>query len=115
MAVLDELQVAEAVRSCVELSEKFPVALNCWAVPAAILGLTGVTEIDVSVAGVTFNVVVANTTPDVAVIVAEPTDKALAFPAAVTVAMDAADELQVTELVMFWVVLSENVPVAVNC
>jgi hypothetical protein len=44
--VTDELQVTEAVKSFVELSEYVPVALNCWVAPTAILELVGVTAMD---------------------------------------------------------------------
>ena len=37
----DELQVTCTVRSCTELSEKIPVAVNCLVTPKAIFGLTG--------------------------------------------------------------------------
>lgn len=48
--VLEELQVAEAVRSLVVLSEYVPVAANCPDVVFAIVGLVGVTAMDCSVA-----------------------------------------------------------------
>ena len=51
-AVLDELQVAVAVMSLVELSLYFAVAVNCWVAPVAIEAGFGETEMDVSV-GVT--------------------------------------------------------------
>jgi hypothetical protein len=45
----DELHVTDVVRFCVELSEKVPVAVNCWVVPRGMLGFAGVTAIDTSV------------------------------------------------------------------
>ena len=39
-------QVTSLVMFSVELSEKRPVAVNCWAGPTAMLGLAGVTSID---------------------------------------------------------------------
>ncbi len=42
----EELHVTVVVMSCVELSEKVPVAVNCCVVPLAIVGLVGVTDID---------------------------------------------------------------------
>ena len=48
--VFEELHVTKAVRSCVVLSEKVPVAANCWAVPLAIPGLAGVIAIETSFA-----------------------------------------------------------------
>src|SRR5262249_57458064 len=44
--VVAEAQVTEPVRSCVEPSEKVPVAVNCRVCPLATLGLAGVTAID---------------------------------------------------------------------
>ena len=43
-----DAQVTWLVRFCVELSEKVPVAVNCWVWPLAMLGLAGVTAIDCS-------------------------------------------------------------------
>src|ERR1035441_1094319 len=47
--VVADAQVTEAVRSCVLLSLKVPVAVNCRVAPLAIEGLAGVTAIDCSV------------------------------------------------------------------
>jgi len=109
--VLDELQVAEAVKSCVVLFENVPVAVNCRVVPFAIEGLIGVTAIDASVAAVTVRVVEPDILPDVAVIVVEPAATEVANPlepaALLMVATAAADEPQVTAVVRFCVVLSE--------
>jgi hypothetical protein len=44
-----------------------------------------------------------------------PVPAAVASPAVLIVATVVLNELQVTELVRFWVLLSLNVPVAVNC
>lgn len=52
-AVFDERQEADRVRSCVELSEKFPVAVNCCFVPLAMIGSAGVIVTDWSVAAPT--------------------------------------------------------------
>ena len=48
--VVAEAQVTWLVRSCVELSEKVPVAVNCSVSPLATLGFAGVTAIDWSAA-----------------------------------------------------------------
>jgi hypothetical protein len=118
-AVLEELQAAAAVRFCVVLSEYVPVAVNCRVVPLAMPGLVGVTARDTSVAGVTVRVVEAVMLPDAAVIVVEPAAVDVATPlnpaVLLTLATAVADELQVTDLVRSCVVLSEYVPVAVNC
>jgi hypothetical protein len=116
---LDELQVTAAVRFCVVLSEYVPVAANCWAVPLATLVLAGVTVMKTRIAGVTVNVDEPYTPPDVAVMVAEPTDTELAKPLEpAALLMDATDpdeELQVDLAVRSCVVLSEYNPVAINC
>jgi hypothetical protein len=46
----EESQVTDVVRFCVVLSEYVPVAVNCCVLPKAILGLAGVTSIEVNVA-----------------------------------------------------------------
>ncbi len=117
--VLDELQVTDVVRFRVEPSEYVPVAVNCWVVPLATLGLAGVTARETSVAGVTVRVVDPDMLPDPAVIVVEPAAAGVATPlepaALLIVATPVLEELQVTDVVRFWVELSEYVPVAVNC
>jgi hypothetical protein len=71
---------------------------------------------DSKIAGVTVSVALSDTDPDVAVIVVEPTAKALASPElAFTVALAGVPEVHVTILVKLAVLVSENVPVAVNC
>jgi hypothetical protein len=118
---VDEFQVTAVVRSCVVLSEYVPVAVNCSVVPLTMLGLVGVTVIDTSVAGVTVSVVDPDILPHVAVIVVEPAAAEVASPlvlepaALLMAATPAADEFQVASVVRSCVVLSENVPVAVNC
>jgi hypothetical protein len=118
-AVLDELQVTDAVKSCVVPSEYLPVAVNCLVVPTALVGLEGIIEIDDNVAEVTVSEVELVTLPDVAVIVDVPAarqDVRPLDPAALLIAAEAVlDELQVTDAVKFFVVPSENVPIAVNC
>ncbi len=83
------------------------------------LGLVGVISRETSVAGVTVSVVDPDVEPDVAVIIVEPMAAAVATPSEPAVllipATDGDDELQTTIDVRSWVVLSENVPVAMNC
>ena len=116
---LDELQDTAVVRFCVELLEYVPVAVNCWVVPLTMLEFAGVTAMDTSVAEVTVSVAVPTTLPDVAVIVDDPAATDVANPlepaALLTAAIVVADDFQVTDVVRFCVVLSEYVPVAVNC
>ena len=65
------------------------------------------------------NVVTPLTAPRVAMMLVEPAATAWAWPCVpevlLIVATPIEDELQVTELVRFFVVLSLYVPVAVNC
>jgi len=105
--VLDELQVADAVRSCVVLSENVPVAVNCLDVPFAILGLVGVIAIDTSVAGVIVIVAVLAMLSSEALIIAEPTFSPVTSPALLTCVVALSDELQFTDEVRSVVVLFE--------
>lgn len=113
--VVTELQVTEPVKFCVELSEKVPVAVNCFVAPFVIEGLAGVTAIDTSVAAVTARFVDPVTLPDTALIVLVPAATPVANPLALMVATLVVTELHATEPVKFCVELSEKVPVAVNC
>ena len=58
-----ELQVTEAVMSCVVPSPKVPVAVNCCRAPTAIAGLAGLILIEVRGAEVTSSEVVPLTEP----------------------------------------------------
>ena len=119
IASSEDDHVTETVRSWVVVSEKTPVAVNCCAVPLAMLGSAGVTSIETSVAAVTVSVVEPEITPDVAVIVVAPTAAALARPseppALEIVAIASTEDDHVTVAVRSWVVASEKTPVAVNC
>ncbi len=64
---------------------------------------------------VTVRVVFPEILPEVAVMVAEPAAMAVARPLLFTVAADVLDEVQVTWLVISWLVPSEYVPEAANC
>ena len=83
------------------------------------LGLGGSTAMDCSVAAFTVNVVEPEMLPSVAVIVLLPTAsgvaKPLEFAALLIVAVTVLEELQVTVEVISFFVLSEYIPVAVNC
>ena len=50
-----------------------PVAVKCWVLPNAMVGLSGVTTIESSTLGLMVRVVVSLISPDVAVIVVVPT------------------------------------------
>jgi hypothetical protein len=113
---VSELQVAAVVTFCVVPSEYVPVAVSCVVIPATTVAGLGVIAIDSNIAGVTVRVVFPDTDPDVAVITDEPTVNALASPElALTVAIVGVPEVQLTLLVKLAVLVSENVPIAVNC
>jgi hypothetical protein len=82
-------------------------------------GAAGVIAMDASAAAVTVNVVDPLTVPEVALIVAVPCARLVAKPAVAAllliVATAGVSELHCTVPVIFWVVPSLNVPVAVNC
>ncbi len=46
-AVLDELQVTSVVISSLGATGNSPVAVNCWVVPTSMMGLSGVTVMEV--------------------------------------------------------------------
>jgi len=79
------------------------------------LGLAGVTAMEDRVAEVTVKVVFPETFPEVAVMVAVPAAAGVARPLLLTAATDVLEEVQVTWLVISWLVPSEYVPEAANC
>ena len=101
----DEPQVTAVVKLCVEPSEYVPVAVNCWLVPSAILGLDGAIARETRVAGVIVSVVLPEILPNVAVTVVGPADIEVANPfepaALLIVAAARDEELQVTDAVRF--------------
>ena len=105
--VFDELQVTWVVISWVVPSENVPVAVNCWVAPTDRLGLDGVTAMDDRVAEFTVRIVFPEIVPEVAVMVVTPVARAVARPLLLTVAIDVFDELQVTWVVISWLVPSE--------
>jgi hypothetical protein len=88
------------------------VAVNCWATPTGRLGLAGVTTMEERVAEFTVRVVLADEPElvallgvlEAAVMVTVPMAMAVARPLLLTVATDVSDELQVTCVVISWVV-----------
>jgi hypothetical protein len=84
-----------------------PVAVNGTVVPTVAEGFAGVTAMDFSVAAVTVSVVLPETLPEDAEIIELPAAPAVARPAALMVAAAGVADAQVTELVMFFVLLSE--------
>jgi hypothetical protein len=116
--VFEELHVAVPVMSCVDPSEKVPIAVNCCKVPREIERFAGVTAIEVTVAPVTVSVALEEMPTDVAVMAELPAAIAMARPGTPLALMLAAAEfpdVHCAELVMFCVLPSENVPVAMNC
>jgi len=91
------------------------VAVNCCVVPLGIDRFAGVTAIETRTAGPTVKVVVAVTPAELALIWEVPCAAPVARPPEVIVAILVPDDVQVTELVRFWVDPSEYVPAAVNC
>ena len=89
--------------------------MNCTVRPLAMLGFTGVTAIEESVAAVTVKVVSPDMLPDVAVMTAVPAATPVARPPGFTVATLIVPEAQVTDAVISTVVPLEYVPSAVNC
>jgi hypothetical protein len=81
------------------------VAVNCCVAPVAIEALAGATVIETST-DVTVRVVEPLIDPEAAWIVVLPVATPVAKPALVIVATAVFDELQVTELVRFWVLPS---------
>lgn len=96
-------------------SENLPVAVNCCADPASTEGFDGVTVIAVNAAGVTVSTVEPLMAFCAAVIVVVPTEPAAASPKLLIVAAAEFDDDQRTWLLRSCVLLSEYLPVAVNC
>ena len=86
------------------------MAVNCSVVPRTIEGFVGVTVIETGT-GITVRVVGPEIFSDMAVIVVEPAATEVAMPfnpaALLIVATEPAEELQTTDVVMFFVLLSE--------
>ncbi|HYA88447.1 MAG TPA: hypothetical protein VEI57_15435 [Nitrospirota bacterium] len=103
------------------------MAVNCWFVPTAMLGLVGVTAMDMSVAEVTFSVIDPVIDPIVTLMVVVPMPLATTVirPGALTaaavmlagliVATLVSLEIHVADAVRSFIVLSAYVPTAVNC
>jgi hypothetical protein len=107
MLVPVEDQVAVDVRFCVLPSEYVPVAVSCSVLPKGIEPFTGVTAMESRAFALTVSAVLLLIAPEVAVIVVDPTATVLASPAVLIVATAVLDDVQVTLLVMFFVLPSE--------
>ena len=89
--------------------------MNCWLEPMFSEPDGAFTAMDCSVADVTVSTKVFDAIPlCVALTLVVPPAKAVANPPVVIVATAVFDEIQVTELVIFCVLPSVNVPVALN-
>ncbi len=95
----DELQVTPLTRSCVDRSLYVAVTVYCWLMPMPSVSPSGVIEIEVMVGLVTVRVVLCVTLPSVAVMVVEPAATLVTSPVASMVALEGADELQLTKAV----------------
>ena len=102
-----EAHVTDEVRFSVVLSEKVPVAVNCWVSPLATDGSAGITDMETRLAEVIVNVVEPEMSPSVAVIEEVPAPAPVARPPAVMVALPGVPDAQVTEEVRSWVDPSE--------
>jgi hypothetical protein len=114
-----ELHLTTLVTSCEVPSEKVAVAVNCWLTSSARLAFMGAMAREVAVAEVTVREVIPEIDPEVALMVTLPAETPCASPfvgeVLLTVATEAFEELQFTLAVMFCMLLSVKVPVAVNC
>jgi hypothetical protein len=111
----DEPQVTCVVISWLVPSAYVPVAVNCWGNSKGMIGSLGVTDIKTRGTGITVRFVLPEILPVVAVMVVEPAETAVARPVVLTVATDGFNVLQLTCVVISKLVVSEYVPVAVNC
>lgn len=110
----DEVQVTRAVITSVLPSLKIPVATQLSEVPGASTMLEGVTEIEERVAELTCSGEEPATPSKVAEMLAVPGPTAVAVFPPLRVATTSLSDVHVQSLVMTWVVLSLNKPVAVK-
>jgi len=96
-------------------SSKVPIAENCSVVFCAIVGVAGRTAIEERSAAFTVAETLLLIVPDVAVMVTLPRSLPVASPLTVMEATLVGAAVHATVPVISCVVLSENVPVAVNC
>ncbi len=113
-AGVEEVQTTDAEMSCVLLSLKAPMAVNCFVELVGIVEFAGVTAMDTKVAAVTVKDAVPLTNPDVAVIVVVPVPTLVASPVVSMVATELEEEDQANE-VKSCVLPSSKLPTAVNC
>lgn len=98
VAGVDEVQTTDAEISCVLLSLKVPVAVNCLVVLVGIVEFAGVTAMETKVAAATVRDAIPLTDPDVAVIVVVPVPTLVASPVVSMVATPVEEEDQDNEV-----------------
>ena len=113
--VFEELQFTESVISTWIPSSSVPTALYCWVSPELIEEFVGVISMETRFATVTLTLVEPLMVAEVAVTVALPGSLPLIKPAEETVKTAALLDDQLTEPVIFFVLPSSYVPVAVIC
>ena len=113
--VFEELQFTESVISTWVPSSSVPTALYCWVSPELIEEFVGVISMETRFATVTVTLVEPLMVAEVAVTVALPGSLPLIKPAEETVKTAALLDDQLTEPVIFFVLPSSYVPVAVIC
>ena len=77
-----------------------PVAVNWWVAPTVMLGVVGVTDMEIRVAEFTVTVVFPEILPEAAEMIAVPGATAVARPLLLTIATAVFDERQVTCVVI---------------
>lgn len=102
----DELQLTDALTSCVLPSVKVPMASNCWVVPEARVVPEGETVINERAGGPTESDAVPVTPAKVARIVVAPSLRLVARPPAPIAATPAGEVDQLTDEVRFCVLPS---------
>ncbi len=107
MLVADDPHVTVPVMSCVDVSEKVPVAVNACVVPSGTVALAGATTMDVSVAALTVSDSCPVTLPsgEVAVMTVLPGLTAVAKPLPATETTPGLDDSH--DAVIGWLVPSE--------
>ena len=113
--VSDDFQVTALVMSTVVPSSSVPIAVNCFVPSEAIEALLGLTAIERRLATVTVTLVEPLIVTEVAVTLIVPYETPDTKPPSDTVATVVSSEDQLTEPVMFFVLPSLYVPVAVIC
>jgi len=116
--VSDEPQITWVVISLLVPSKYVPVAINCIVDSRVRNGLAGIIFMKIRGIGLTVRAALPEIevlVMEVAVIVVVPAEAAVAKPVLLTVATDGSDELQVTCVVISKIVVSEYMPVALNC